>query len=101
VITSKGAIIGPEHRFGTYHGDGALAIGSIHLIASTHQTERSLTVIDWLNEHEMGHTRGRPYRTMAQRKIERWHRPMKNQVLLENYYRPSGTHRFVHRLLQH
>lgn len=26
---------------------------------------------------------------MAQGKIERWHRSMKNQVLLENYYLPG------------
>ncbi len=38
---------------------------------------------DWLNEHGMGHTRGRPYHPMTQGKIERWHRSMKNQVLLK------------------
>ena len=37
----------------------------------------------------MGHTRGRPYHPMTQGKIERWHRSMKNQVLLENYYLPG------------
>ena len=44
---------------------------------------------DWLNEHSIGHTRGRPYHPMTQGKIERWHRSMKNQVLLENYYLPG------------
>jgi transposase InsO family protein len=44
---------------------------------------------DWLDDHDMGHTRGRPYHPMTQGKIERWHRPMKNQVLLENYYLPG------------
>ena len=37
---------------------------------------------DWLDDHGMGHTRGRPYHPMTQGKIERWHRSMKNQVLL-------------------
>ena len=37
----------------------------------------------------MGHTRGRPYHPMTQGKIERWHRSMKNQVLLGNYYLPG------------
>ena len=37
----------------------------------------------------MGHTRGRPYHPMTQGKIERWHRSLKNQVLLENYYLPG------------
>ena len=44
---------------------------------------------NWLAEHGMGHTRGRPYHPMTQGKIERWHRSMKNQVLLENYYLPG------------
>ena len=43
----------------------------------------------WLDDHGMGHTRGRPYHPMTQGKIERWHRSMKNQVLLENYYLPG------------
>jgi transposase InsO family protein len=41
---------------------------------------------DWL---VTGITRGAPYHPMTQGKIERWHRSMKNQVLLENYYLPS------------
>ena len=44
---------------------------------------------DWLDEHGMEHTRGRPYHPMTQGKIERWHRSMKNQVLLETYYLPG------------
>jgi putative transposase len=43
----------------------------------------------WLEDHGMGHTRGRPYQPMTQGKIERWHRSMKNQVLLENDYLPG------------
>ena len=37
----------------------------------------------------MTHTRGRPYHPMTQGKIERYHRSMKNQILLENYYLPG------------
>jgi transposase InsO family protein len=44
---------------------------------------------DWLDERGMSHTRGRPYHPMTQGKIERWHRSLKNQVLLENYYLPG------------
>ena len=44
---------------------------------------------DWLDERGIGHTRGRPYHPMTQGKIERWHRSLKNQVLLENYYLPG------------
>lgn len=43
----------------------------------------------WLKSQGMTHTRGTPYHPMTQGKIERWHRSMKNQILLENYYLPS------------
>jgi putative transposase len=42
-----------------------------------------------LAEHGMRHTRGKPYHPMTQGKIERYHRSMKNQILLENYYLPG------------
>jgi transposase InsO family protein len=44
---------------------------------------------DYLAKHGMTHTRGRPYHPQTQGKIERWHRSMKNQILLENYYLPG------------
>jgi transposase InsO family protein len=44
---------------------------------------------EWLENQNMTHTRGRPYHPMTQGKIERWHRSMKNQILLENYYLPG------------
>ena len=37
----------------------------------------------------MTHTRGKPYHRMTQGKIERYHRSLKNQLLLENYYLPG------------
>ncbi len=43
----------------------------------------------WLDGQGMSHTRGRPYHPMTQGKIERYHRTLKNQVLLENYYLPG------------
>ena len=32
---------------------------------------------------------GKPYHPQTQGKIERWHLPLKNQILLENYYLPG------------
>ena len=43
----------------------------------------------WLAEHGTTHTRGKPYHPMTQGKIERYHRSMKSQILLENYYLPG------------
>ena len=37
----------------------------------------------------MTHIRGKPYHPQTQGKIERWHRSLKNQILLENYYFPG------------
>ena len=43
----------------------------------------------WLKEHGLSHTRGKPYHPMTQGKIERWHRSLKNRILLEHYYLPG------------
>ena len=43
----------------------------------------------WLKDRAMAHTRGKPYHPMTQGKIQRWHRSMKNEVLLENDYLPG------------
>ena len=37
----------------------------------------------------MAHSRCKPYHPMTQGKIERYHRSMKNILLLENYYSPD------------
>ena len=44
---------------------------------------------EWLGEHDMKHTRGKPYHPMTQGKIERWHQTLKNRILLERYYLPG------------
>jgi transposase InsO family protein len=43
----------------------------------------------WLAEHGIAHSRGKPYHPLTQGKIERYHRSLKNQILLENYYLPG------------
>ena len=44
---------------------------------------------DWLTVGCDRHTRGKPYLPRTQGKIERYHRSMKNLLLLEHYYSPS------------
>jgi len=44
---------------------------------------------NYLEEEGIGHTRGKPYHPMTQGKIERYHRSMKNLILLDHYYSPS------------
>jgi hypothetical protein len=43
----------------------------------------------WLEGHGMAYTRGQPYHAITQGKIERYHRSLKNRILLENYYLPG------------
>jgi putative transposase len=78
--------------------DGARAFTGIDQVKVKHQP-RLLSdngpcyiageLSDYLADHGMTHTRGRPYHPQTQGKIERWHRSMKNQILLENYYLPG------------
>jgi transposase InsO family protein len=44
---------------------------------------------DYLIQPDMKHIRTRTYHPMTQGKIERYHRSMKNLILLDNYYSPS------------
>lgn len=44
---------------------------------------------EYLTEEGIRHTRGKPYHPMTQGKIERYHRSMKNILLLEHYYSPD------------
>ena len=43
----------------------------------------------YLTDQGFTHTRGKPYHPMTQGKIERYHRSMKNILLLDNYYCPD------------
>ena len=55
----------------------------------------------WLDDHDMKHTRGRPYHPMTQGKIERWHLSLKSRILLENYYLPGDLERAVADFVDH
>jgi transposase InsO family protein len=44
---------------------------------------------DYLSQYDMKHIRTRTYHPMTQGKIERYHRSMKNLILLDNYYSPT------------
>ena len=54
---------------------------------------------DYLEIHQIPHTRGAPYHPMTQGKIERYHRSMKNVVKLEKHYSPWELERAVARFV--
>ena len=56
---------------------------------------------EYLREHEISHTRSRPYHPMTQGKIERYHRSLKNVVTLENYYLPWELEEAIRRFVAH
>jgi transposase InsO family protein len=49
----------------------------------------SQELADYLEDHNIRHIRTKTYHPMTQGKIERYHRSMKNLILLDNYYSPS------------
>ena len=56
---------------------------------------------DYLEAKGMTHTRGRPYHPQTQDKIERWHRSMKNKILLNKYYFPSELQEQLQRFMNY
>jgi putative transposase len=56
---------------------------------------------DYLKANGMTHTRGRPCHPQTQGKIERWHRSMKNRILLENYHLPGELKRALQRFVDY
>jgi len=56
---------------------------------------------EYLAEHEMQHTRGKPYHPQTQGKIERYHRTMKNVVKLRNYYQPEVLEREIRKFVEY
>ena len=69
--------------------DDAPAKSRLRLLSDNGPCYIASEIGGWLEKQGMGHTRGRPCHPMTQGKIERYHRSMKNHVLLENYYLPG------------
>ena len=55
----------------------------------------------YLESKEITHTRGAPYHPMTQGKIERFHRSMKNEVKLNNYYFPDDLRAEIDRFVDY
>jgi transposase InsO family protein len=56
---------------------------------------------EWRAEHGIDHVRGAPRHPRIQGKIERWHRTLKNRILLENYYLPGDLEARVEVFVTH
>jgi transposase InsO family protein len=56
---------------------------------------------EYLDEHGMTQTHGRPMHPQTQGKIERYHGSMKNVVKLQHYYSPGGLERAIGSFNEH
>ena len=54
----------------------------------------------YLQDQGMSHTRGAPFHPMTEGKIERYHRSLKNEILLEHYYLPEELERAIGRFVE-
>jgi putative transposase len=55
----------------------------------------------WLDENAIEHVRGAPCHPQTQGKIERWHRTLKNRILLENHYLPGDLEARIEAFVEH
>ena len=61
-----------------------------------------IATLDLAREHTgCQQTHGRPYHPQTQGKIERYHRSMKNVILLENYFQPEDLERAISQWVEH
>jgi putative transposase len=56
---------------------------------------------EYVEAEGLRHIRGRPFHPMTQGKIERYHRSLKNIVLLEHYYMPDELQDAIGRFVTH
>ena len=56
---------------------------------------------NWLASNGMQHVRGAPCHPQTQGKIERWHRTLKNRILLENHYLPGDLQARIEAFVAH
>ena len=56
---------------------------------------------EYLDYRGISHTRGAPMHPMTQGKIERYHRSMKNEVRLQNYYFPTELELQIERFVEY
>jgi transposase InsO family protein len=55
----------------------------------------------FLHQHEISHTRGAPYHPQTQGKIERYHRTLKNVILLDKYFFPGELEREIGKFIDY
>src|SRR5271155_4651721 len=81
--------------------DQARVIHKPRLLSDNGSSYVSGDLAEWLVAQGIGHVRGAPNHPQTQGKIERWHRTLKNRILLENYYLPGDLEAHIGRFVEH
>jgi len=81
--------------------DQARVIHKPRLLSDNGSSHVSGDLAKWLVAQGIGHVRGAPNHPQTQGKIERWHRTLKNRILLENYYLPGDLEAHIGRFVEH
>src|SRR5271166_3072143 len=81
--------------------DQARVIHKPRLLSYNGSSYVSGDLAEWLVAQGIGHVRGAPNHPQTQGKIERWHRTLKNRILLENYYLPGDLEAHIGRFVEH
>src|SRR5436305_2175019 len=88
----------------TTQGSGLNQVKVLHrprLLSDNGPSYVSSELGEWLDDNGIRHIRGRPYHPMTQGKIERYHRSMKNRILLENYYLPGQLEQSIEEFVEY
>jgi len=71
--------------------DQARVVHKPRLLSDNGPSYISGELAEWLDERDIAHVRGAPNHPQTQGKIERWHRTLKNRILLENAIDAMGS----------
>jgi len=74
---------------------GVRIITPLRLLSDNGSSYIASSFQEYLEGLNIAHTRGRPYHPQTQGKIERYHRSMKNIILLDKYYTPEELEKMI------
>ncbi|TXH01518.1 MAG: IS3 family transposase, partial [Rhodocyclaceae bacterium] len=81
--------------------DSAKVIHKPRLLSDNGPSYIAGELADYIEAQRMSHVRGAPFQPQTQGKIERWHKTLKNRILLENYFLPGDLERQIEVFVEH
>ena len=81
--------------------DSATVLHKPRLLSDNGPSYIAGELAEYIEALKMSHVRGAPLHPQTQGKIERWHRSMKNQILLNNSYLPAELQEHLQRFISY